>query len=411
MSRADGNRRRLGAACLLVPALAAFAACAHARRGEGGDYRVTVLAGEFERRGTPVSFPLPPEIPAGGLFLADPSGRRIPLQARAGQGTFVLDSLAAGSTREYRLERGAMEPPRATATHAEGRVSIDLGGAPVLRYNVAKTARPRPDVDPVYERAGYLHPVFSPSGKVVTGDYPRGSEHQHGIWAAWRKALFEGRETEFWGVGNGGVELVSLDSVWSGPVEAGLRARHRYVDRTVTPAKDALHESWTIRVYHIPHAGASYRLFDLELLQTPASSSPVILQEYLYGGVGFRGPEEWFGEENAIVLTSEGRRRADGNATRARWMHAGGRVQGTLTGVGILAHPTNFRFPEPVRIHPQGPFFNWSPSQAGDWSIEPGRPYRARYRFVVHDGEAAPEQLERLWNDFADPPRVHLSER
>jgi hypothetical protein len=33
--------------------------------------------------------------------------------------------------------------------------------------------------------------------------------------------------------------------------------------------------------------------------------------------------------------------------------------------------------------------------------IEAGRPYSARYRFVVADGPANKALLERLWRDFA----------
>jgi hypothetical protein len=30
----------------------------------------------------------------------------------------------------------------------------------------------------------------------------------------------------------------------------------------------------------------------------------------------------------------------------------------------------------------------------------------SRYRFVAHDGEAVPADLDRLWRDFAVPPEV-----
>jgi hypothetical protein len=46
------------------------------------------------------------------------------------------------------------------------------------------------------------------------------------------------------------------------------------------------------------------------------------------------------------------------------------------------------------------------PSRLGPWSITADQPYVARYRFVVGDGPANRELLERLWNDYADPPRV-----
>jgi hypothetical protein len=59
-----------------------------------------------------------------------------------------------------------------------------------------------------------------------------------------------------------------------------------------------------------------------------------------------------------------------------------------------------------MRLHPDEPFFNFAPQQAGDMSIEPGTTFVARYRFVVHDGPPDAAALNRLWNDFAHPPTV-----
>jgi hypothetical protein len=85
-----------------------------------------------------------------------------------------------------------------------------------------------------------------------------------------------------------------------------------------------------------------------------------------------------------------------------------GNVDGNLHGIAILDDPKNFWHPQPMRLHPSEPFFCFAPSQIGDWSIEPGKPYRARYRFVVSDGGADKEMIERVWNDFAEPVEVKV---
>jgi hypothetical protein len=105
-------------------------------------------------------------------------------------------------------------------------------------------------------------------------------------------------------------------------------------------------------------------------------------------------------------LTSEGKTRENGNETRAKWCYVGGDVDGKPAGIAILCHPDNFRFPQPVRIHPDEPFFCFAPSQLGDWKIEPGKPYGAKYRFVVTDGEPDAKEIERLWRDYAEPVKV-----
>jgi hypothetical protein len=59
-----------------------------------------------------------------------------------------------------------------------------------------------------------------------------------------------------------------------------------------------------------------------------------------------------------------------------------------------------------MRLHPDEPFFCFAPIQLGDWSIEPGKPYVAKYRFVAFDGPPDKAEIERLWNDYANPPKA-----
>ena len=93
---------------------------------------------------------------------------------------------------------------------------------------------------------------------------------------------------------------------------------------------------------------------------------------------------------------------------RCRWCYIGGKIPGedgksTTGGLAILSHPSNFRSPQPVRIHPDMPYFTFSPQELGEFKIEPGTPYVSRYRIVTTDGAADKELLDRLWNDFATP--------
>jgi hypothetical protein len=395
----------------LLPLL--IAGCAHVGSSVPRDtgYEVVVSAGEFARHGTPVSFALPAGLAASGFELVDPAGRVLPVQLSAGEATIIVDDLPAGSERRYRLRNAVSAAPGVEAVQRDGGVTFSVSGRTVFRYNGEPTPLPREGIDPVFRRGGYIHPVQTPSGRVITGDYPQNHLHHHGIWAAWTNTRFEGRTPDFWNMGQrrGTVEPVALDSVWSGPVHAGFVARHRYVDLMGTSPTVALNESWTGRVYNLEGHGRAYRVFDLELRHTTASSTPLVLPEYHYGGIGFRGRDEWDGAPNTFFLTSEGRDRSDGHATRARWVHIGGYVDGELAGIGILTHPDNFRFPEPMRIHPNEPFFNFAPSQLGEWAIRPGEPWVARYRFVVADGGPDAAELERLWRDLATPPRVTVS--
>lgn len=344
----------------------------------------------------------------------DGSGRRIPIQQGPdGRYWFILDHLERGESVSFRFDDSpqAIETPIAAiensdiaATATTDQVAFSAGSIPILTYNFTPTDLPDAEVDSVYRRGGYIHPVHTPNGVQLTDDYPPNHLHHHGIWGAWTKTEFEGRTPDFWNMGSrtGTVEPVALDSVWSGPVFSGLQARHAYIDLSAPAPVKAIDERWTIRVF--PSVQQGYHVFDLIVEQTTADGATLHLPEYHYGGVGFRGHRQWNGADHTYFLTSEGKDRSDGHATRARWCHIGGYVDGKLAGMAILDHPGNFRSPQPMRIHPEEPFFNFAPSQLGDWSIGPVQVYTASYRFITYDGEPDPATIDRLWNDFADPP-------
>jgi Methane oxygenase PmoA len=156
-------------------------------------------------------------------------------------------------------------------------------------------------------------------------------------------------------------------------------------------------------------AASRYAVIDLVSTQRCAGTSALSLPQYHYGGLGFRGRREWDGKDNTFFLTSEGKDRSNGHGTRARWCHISGAVDGQRAGLAMLDHPGNFRAPQPMRIHPTEPFFCYAPSQLGDWEIVPERPYVSRYRLIAFDGAPEPAELDRLWNDYADPPSVAVS--
>ena len=374
---------------------------------------ITVAAGEFDRRDAIVTVMLPGGADPGMWVLRDEAGKPTPLQTGpTGRGRFILGELAAGQTRKYKLERSdggrvGQETP-VDVQRSGGTVKFSSGGREILQYRGDKTPLPQ-GYEEKFQRGGYIHPVFTPSGRLVTDDYPPKHKHHHGVWSPWTKTKFEGRAPDFWNMGEqtGTVEFTGLSGAWGGPVAGGFNATHRFVDLSAKPQpKAALEETWNVVVYRPLGGQRKYHVFDLTTTQTCASNNPLILPKYHYGGLGFRGHREWDGKDNAVFLTSEGKDRSNGNETRGRWCHVGGKVGDDSAGVAVLCHPENFRFPQPMRLHPDEPFFCYAPSQLGDWSIEPGKPYVARYRFVVSDGPADKAEIERLWNDFASPPKV-----
>jgi len=279
---------------------------------------------------------------------------------------------------------------------------IRVDGRSVIDFRL-RAEPSRASIAPSFLRAGYIHPVFTPSGRIVTDDYPDDHPHQHGIFFAWTKTEFEGRHPDFWnmGDGTGAVELEKVEEVHSGAEKATFKARLRHVDLSGPQRKTALNELWEVTVYRAVPRMARYAMFDIGSTQECASASPLILPDYRYGGIGIRGHRDWRAKANVSFLTSEGKDRIAGDDTTARWCSIGGRVDGQPVGLAALSHPKNFRAPQPLRIHPDDPYFNFSPSKRGQWEIVPGRPYVSRYRFVAYDGELNAAELNSLWDDYA----------
>jgi hypothetical protein len=357
-------------------------------------------------QGTPVHAPVPSGVDASKplKLVRAKDSKEVPVQLWEGHAYWMHE----GDALDYRLEPGAASDfPKVECRDDGKHLLFAFKGKDIARYNYAVIDPPQ-GVAPVFARSGYVHPIWNPSGKVATNDHAPKHLHHHGLWFPWTSSEYDGRKVDFWNSAakQGKVEFVKMDGSWSGPAQGGFQAKHRFIDLTAPGGpKTVLHETWTFSV----HASADRYLFDLVSEQTCATDKPLVIKEYRYGGLGFRGSSQWEGKEGAKFLTSEGKGRVDGHATRAKWCLMTGKIDGKETSVGFLCHPSNFRFPQNMRIHPDEPFFNWAPSQAGDFQIEPGKPYLSRYRFVVADGELTTAEMDALFQAYAEPPKVSLA--
>jgi len=389
--------------------------------------RITVEAGKHTRIDSPVSVSLE-AIP--GILAHRPIGLKeirgserisTPSQIEVGNPPrlwwILFGTTPAGSKRIYELIPGLsidvlMVDVLKNDAFLQIQSQILIGNNKVLRYNHAPVPPP-PGQSPLFTRSGFIHPLWSRTGAVLTNIHPADHIHHLGIWMPWTKTKFEGKEVDFWNLatGQGTVRFVKFLSTTSGPVYGGFQAEHEHVVLKTDEGekeKVVLREVWDVRVYNITGPDQGYWLWDFKSTQRCVADSPLYQIKYRYGGFGFRGAAEWEGE-NSAYLTSEGRTRKDGHATRARWCDTSGRIGKDWQGVTFYSHPKNFRHPEPMRIWPSGQvFFNWAPSQAGDWVMEPGKDHVFRYRMYVHEGKVSVADAERIWRDYAEPPKVKL---
>lgn len=289
---------------------------------------------------------------------------------------------------------------------------------PVFSYQMEPGEVPD-GVPEVYRHGAHLHPLYSPGGLLLTNDHPADHRWHRGIWMAWTHTKFEGRTPDFWNMGKplekgaasgpltAEVRFESLEKTWNGPVQAGFISKHRFVDHLCGSAKDVLTETWEVTISSID-GDRPMHVLDLTSTQRCAGSSPLKLPKYHYGGLGVRGNALWDAVDKVRMLTSNGDDRTKGDSTQAKWVHLGGDVDGKATGMVILVHPDNFRFPQPLRLNPKNPQLCVAPSQLGDWSIKPGSEYISRYRIILADGQASVDWIEPLWADYAEPVKVKL---
>lgn len=377
-----------------------------------------LAAGDHDRDQTPIAFLLPKKLAEFQHFklVCTADAREVPVQRYPGKtakiGWVLQRPLGKGETRRYQLTALKQAPlgsgRSGVSVEDDGEsLLVSVGKRPALRYNYEVNEAPE-GLDPIYRRSGYIHPLFTPSGKELTGDFPVDHAHQHAVFFAWVNATLDGKRLNFWDQPgrSGRIEHVRLEGQPErGPVFAQFGARLRHLDITTPESpQPVLNENWVVRVYNTK----GRFLVDLYSRQRNVSVWPLVLKKYHYGAMAIRGNDQWFGEPNTMgdFLTSEGRGRKDGNATRARWVEMHGDLDGQPAGVAILGHPKNFRAPQPVRLHPSKPYFCFAPMALGEFEIKPDETYVSQFRFYLHDGPVDAEETERLWNDYANPPKA-----
>ena len=296
-------------------------------------------------------------------------------------------------------------------TETDDTIRITLRDKPVLEY--VKTPRPVPaGIDAHFSRSGYIHPIYSPTGEEVTGDFPADHAHQHALFFAWVKAKYDGRKVDFWNQAKqlGGVEFRGVVDVTRGEDRVSFTTKQAFTVGTGDTKVDALHETWKVTVYR---TATDHYLFDIESTQRCVIDIPLVLEEYRYGGMAFRGNGQWFtagsGDTSAAeqiprFLTSEGKGRIDGNHSRPNWVSVSGAVDGQDVSVAVFCHPDNFRAPQHVRLHPSKPYFCFAPCVAGKFTIEPGRPYVSRYRYLVTSDQPDAAHINKTWQQYAAGP-------
>ena len=366
--------------------------------------QIKVSSGSFQTE-TPVEVRLEkPLNTAKQYVLRDASGRRTAAQLKDSL-TLVfipLKSIKSASAMTYNIEESPGKQARSNIKlqQKDNGYLVQISGKPVFFYHT-KPAMPPADSPSYYQRSGFIHPLYSPAGQMLTDDFPVGHIHQHAIFSAWTNTTFRKTAVDFWNQHNqtGTVAHRRIVRVTDGPVFSEIVSELEYKS---FQHGVVLTEQWRMIIYPF----SNYFLFDIESLQQNVTADTLFLNPYHYGGMAFRGSREWNPDDksnftgNWHILTSEGMRDSSANQTAARWVDASGNVKGKPAGVAVFNHASNFRYPQKIRVHPQMPYWCYAPMIDGAFYIAPGQYYKSRFRYYVHNGLASTSLLDQLHQDW-----------
>jgi len=211
----------------------------------------------------PVSVNLDPKIDLADslLFALYEKSSPVPFQlGKNGEARTLSWIVKAGETSTYTLRKAKHKAtaPRVTATAKDGEMIIRSGDKNLLSY-VYKTVYPPAGVDSAYRRSGFIHPLWSPSGKVLTRTQPKDHYHHYGIWNPWTHTLYKGDTIDFWNIGNGKatVRFSKFMSQTSGDIFAEYVSVHEHVvTKKGTKPDVAMEETQVVRVYNTGTVGS-----------------------------------------------------------------------------------------------------------------------------------------------------------
>lgn len=314
---------------------------------------------------------------------------------------FLLkDTLHPGQTELFRFVRSSKRDKQFVyAEKTDSGILVKNGDKPVFFY-LTSEKYPGGDTGSVYKRSGFIHPLYTPGGKILTDGFPVGHTHQHALFSAWVNTVFKGEKTDFWNQHQltGTAKHIAVEEVKSGPVCVQLKLR---LAQGSLKYGIVLDEQWELRVYNLP----GIFLFDLHVEQTNVTPDTLFLPKYIYGGMALRGAARWNKEDTAHfeeqwkIINAAGEENDAANHKPARWVQVSG-MNTADNGLAVFDHPTNFRYPQPVRVHPSMPYFVFSPVVNEGFSIAPGGKYKARYRYYTYEiypGKNRLLQEEQNW--------------
>ena len=271
----------------------------------------------------------------------------------------------------------------------------------------------------------YLAPVFGPTGKQMTRNFPMkqvpGEQQDH---------------PQHRGLGFSHQNISSLDT-WEDqatfePRKNGARTelgfvKHRAYGEVSSDANHAIIVSLCDvldgsgrKVFEQEYRMTFYasneaRMIDFDV-RLFASEGAVVIGDSKEAGLSIRVPTSIAVEsrQGGVIINSEGQTNEAAWGKRAKWCDYHGDVNGERLGVAILNHPDSFRFPTPWHVRVYGlfaanPFGTRSlDKSAPDGAVElrKGEDLKLNHRIIFHKGDEKAGKIAEAFDAYANCSRL-----
>lgn len=283
---------------------------------------------------------------------------------------------------------------RFTAIQSDEGIEITENGKRVLFYQ----QRPK-SLDGKYERAGYVHPLYSLNEKVLTEDLPEDHPYHRGIFWAWHQVVLTDKKiADGW---------ISENISWK-PVKVKVKTKKETVrlqSEMIWNVKKGQNDPIAIAKENtkitVHQSTEQYRAIDFDIqLSALVDSLKIGGSDDAKGYGGFclrlKLPKDISFVSNNTVITP-----METAVTAGPWMNFTGSFDGALmpkTGVAVFCgQPTGDQQPWILRKETSMqniPYPGRTPITLST------KGWRLKYRIIIHNGDMSNDDLEKLYHQY-----------
>ncbi len=318
---------------------------------------------------------------------------------------WILDGLAAGTSRTYTLSEGSVAGETGVQLKVEAEtIGVTLNGRSFTTFRYGKTQfRP------------YFFPVLGPNGRELTrgetSDISRDHVHHRSLYVAYGEV----NDVDLWGEGSNSGRVVHQGFTQK---HGGAVAGRIYTENTweTQGGEILMADKQNFRIYNLPEDAA---ILDLDL-SFIASVGDVHFGDTKEGGImSLRvHPSMNASDGGRIENAFGGINEAETWGKRANWCDYSGVVDDTPVGIAVYDHIANPRYPTYWHVRNYGLMgsnifgsgtFEGDPAKDGSYTLKKGEEMHFRFRVLIHAGDATVGKVAQKYHDFINPPAVEVS--